>query len=320
MDTETIDRLTAQYVWAIQSEGAWYELANRYVANRQFGNFRCHTSNFIHKIRTLQQEALSEEERAFVIVTLWEQAGGKPEDCLFDPGSMRKEITALLDKDRKLKSPYESLLKRPPKQDESAAPADLYITYGDAYTYRAGHKFEKSGLRYKPFEDERIRSLFLQGFSALEIADQLQRTPIAICERMVNHGLLHRGPDGDYYRKLKAPESAPHTSNPCGEIALHLQSAAGHLDRVANNLETIMKENQTMSLTTNPNVAIETKTVIFGQDAASMSEQQLIDAIKRVEGDIAKLKEVKTSSKKIASNIKELEAQLDAIVAVLDAR
>jgi predicted RNA-binding protein with PIN domain len=81
-----------------------------------------------------------------------------------------------------------------------------------------------------------------------------------------------------------------------------------------------MKENQAMSLITNPNVAIETKTVIFGQDANSMSEQQLIDAIRRVEGDISKLKEVKTSSKKIASNIKELEAQLNAIVAVLDAR
>ena len=103
------------------------------------------------------------------------------------------------------------------------------------------------------------------------------------------------------------------------EIATHFESATCHLDRVATNLETIMKE-KPMSVTTNPNTAIETKTIIFGQDAASMSEGQLIDAIKKVEGQIAALKEVKTSSSKIAGNIKELEKQLDAIVAVLDAR
>lgn len=75
-----------------------------------------------------------------------------------------------------------------------------------------------------------------------------------------------------------------------------------------------------MTIATNPNIAIETKTVIFGQDAATLSETDLINAIKKVEGQIATLKEVKTSSKKIAANIKELEDQLQAIVEVLDAR
>lgn len=62
------------------------------------------------------------------------------------------------------------------------------------------------------------------------------------------------------------------------------------------------------------------KTVIFGQDASIMSDAQIIDAIKRVEAQIAALKEVKTTSKKIGKNIKELEKQLDVIVAVFDKR
>lgn len=74
------------------------------------------------------------------------------------------------------------------------------------------------------------------------------------------------------------------------------------------------------TINTNPNVAIEIKTLVFGQDASLLTDEQLIDAIKRIEGDIAKLKEVKTPSKKIAASIKELNDQLEAVVELLDSR
>ena len=69
-----------------------------------------------------------------------------------------------------------------------------------------------------------------------------------------------------------------------------------------------------------PQKAFETKVIIFGRDAANLTEQELINAIKQVEGEIARLKEVKTKSKKIAANIADLEGQLNSIVEVLDAR
>ena len=307
MDTSTTDRLTAQYVWAIQSDAKWHEPAMRCVAEGNFGRFRRHTGNYIREIELLQEEHLTQPEWAYVLVALWSQAGGALKECAVDEGPISPYVCDVLAQH----FGYGFPLRRK---------GDLYVTYGGAYTYRSGHKCERSGLRYKSDEDALMGAMYRNGASAFEIADRLQRTAIAICERMVNHGLLQRGPDEHYYCAVDVPAVKPETINQCSEIAPHLESAASHLDCVADSLETIMKENQAMSLITNPNVAIETKTVIFGQDANSMSEQQLIDAIRRVEGDISKLKEVKTSSKKIASNIKELEAQLNAIVAVLDAR
>lgn len=66
------------------------------------------------------------------------------------------------------------------------------------------------------------------------------------------------------------------------------------------------------------NIAFETKTYVFGTDVATMSEEQLIDSIKKVEKEIDNLKQVKTSSKKIESKIATLESMLTSIVTVLD--
>ena len=103
------------------------------------------------------------------------------------------------------------------------------------------------------------------------------------------------------------------------EIGDHIQTAQEAFSRVASTLAATTKEKE-HTMNTNPTTPIEIKTVIFGRDAAELSEQDLIEAIKRVEGSIGKLKEVKTSSKKIAANIEQLEEQLAAIVAVLDTR
>lgn len=199
LSQDRIDEITAQYVWAIQSDSGWYHKATDAAKLGDYGKFRRHTGNFINRIARQQNEKISGVEWAYVLLELWAGLGCKREDCLKDPGTLQAHYEELLCVERD---------KRPTEH---------------------------------------------------------------------------------------------------------------HLDRVATNIETITKENP-MTITVNPTAVIETKTVIFGQDAALMSEQELIDAIKRVEGKISSLKEVKTSSKKIAANIKELEKQLDAIVAVLDAR
>lgn len=90
--------------------------------------------------------------------------------------------------------------------------------------------------------------------------------------------------------------------------------------QLPSNPYPIYQEITMPTINTNPNVAIEIKTLVFGQDASLLTDEQLIDAIKRIEGDIAKLKEVKTPSKKIAASIKELNDQLEAVVELLDSR
>lgn len=62
----------------------------------------------------------------------------------------------------------------------------------------------------------------------------------------------------------------------------------------------------------------EMKYMVFGRDVATMSEEDLIQAIKHVEGEISKLKEVKTESKKIKSKIDAMTEALANIVNLLD--
>lgn len=325
MNPELIDRLTAQYVWSIQSERVWYDKASTALKHNNFGQFRRYTGTEINKIERMQDEKLEGMSWAFVVFELWRQMGGNISRCLSDPGTLTNEYAALVAEGTAAK------VDAMPPTEYVRKKGDLFGIYGEVYTYR-NHAIEKQGHTYSEAEMTFMRKSYENGSNFKSIATSMHRTALGVCEKMRLMGLIDRNSAGDYVCAVDVRKAS--VTNPCSEISLgesvpctlpheikeHIESAAGHFDRVATALETIVKEKETMTITANPTVAIETKTIIFGQDAATMSEQQLIDAIKRVEGDIAKLKEVKTKSKKIAANITELEANLAAIVAVLDAR
>lgn len=82
----------------------------------------------------------------------------------------------------------------------------------------------------------------------------------------------------------------------------------------------IQQEEAPVNQTTQAVPAFETKHYVFGQDVGNMTEGQLVDAIKRIENEIADLKTVKTKSTKIAAKIAELNAMLAKVVEVLDAK
>lgn len=65
-------------------------------------------------------------------------------------------------------------------------------------------------------------------------------------------------------------------------------------------------------------VAFETRHLVYGRNVDSLTESELISAIKQVEGEIADLKAVKTKSSRITAKVKELEEMLTKIVEVLD--
>lgn len=67
-------------------------------------------------------------------------------------------------------------------------------------------------------------------------------------------------------------------------------------------------------------VEIKTITYINNVDVTKLTEEQLIDAIKTIEGEITALKAVKTKSTKITAKIAEAENTLAKVVEVLDAR
>lgn len=78
------------------------------------------------------------------------------------------------------------------------------------------------------------------------------------------------------------------------------------------------EKEETMS--TKPVVPFETVHYVYGTDVATMTDDQLVEAIKQVEAEIAKLDVVKTQSKKIDAKKAELKDMLAKIVETLDGR
>ena len=310
MSPELVDRLTAQYVWAIQSDGVWYQKTRPTVDSGDFGKFRRTTGNYIHSIEIAQQEKLDSKSWAFVVLELWEQAGGDGKKALDSPGTLGFEFMELLD-GKAGAAPSEEPKGAPLKPAFVRRKGEVFASCSDACSF-SPKLHDRRGYAWSHSEIEHLRKEYQRGSSMEEIATSLRRTGLGICERMRVLGLIRKSAAGHYLCSIDVPAPAPKNadSNPCGEIAFTQEYEA-----------TFTQEKpMTTMIQTNPNVAIETRTIVFGRDAATLSDNELIDAIKRIEGDIAKLGEVKTESKKIKSNIKELKDQLSKIVEILDAR
>jgi len=68
----------------------------------------------------------------------------------------------------------------------------------------------------------------------------------------------------------------------------------------------------------NPNQVITTKTLVFGVDAAELSEYQLFDQVARVDAEIARLEDCKTKPNKLVQRIAKMKEQLDTLVKYID--
>ena len=70
----------------------------------------------------------------------------------------------------------------------------------------------------------------------------------------------------------------------------------------------------------NKNEPLTEMNLIFGQDATTLSDDELIEAIRKVENQITSLESIKTKSSKIAARVEALKEQLEKIVTILDGR
>lgn len=112
-----------------------------------------------------------------------------------------------------------------------------------------------------------------------------------------------------------------------GELRNHMTKLIDERIDERNNVtpatetpQPIQQEEAPVNQTTQAVPAFETKHYVFGQDVSNMTEGQLVDAIKRIENEIADLKTVKTKSTKITAKIAELNVMLAKVVEVLDAK
>lgn len=66
--------------------------------------------------------------------------------------------------------------------------------------------------------------------------------------------------------------------------------------------------------------AFETKAFIFGMDTSAASEEELIDAIRKIEQEISSLESIKTQSARIDAKVSDLKKSLNQIANVLDSK
>lgn len=75
-----------------------------------------------------------------------------------------------------------------------------------------------------------------------------------------------------------------------------------------------------MAQTANGAPAIETKIFIFGVDASTMSDDQIVDRIFDIEGQIETLESMKNKPKKLTAKIEAMKADIKALVEYVDSR
>ena len=75
-----------------------------------------------------------------------------------------------------------------------------------------------------------------------------------------------------------------------------------------------------MAQTANGAPAIETKIFIFGVDASTMSDDQIVGRIFDIEGEIETLESVKNKPKKLVTKIEAMKADIKALVEYVDGR
>ena len=73
-------------------------------------------------------------------------------------------------------------------------------------------------------------------------------------------------------------------------------------------------------ITMEKNTPIQTKTFIFGADAANMSDAQIFTQIGKIEREIATLDQIQHKPKKLSARIEELRADVVKLADYVDAR
>lgn len=104
------------------------------------------------------------------------------------------------------------------------------------------------------------------------------------------------------------------------QFKINLTPITKEEEEMSNITGTQVNNNVVLGRSQNNEPAFKTVSYVYGTPVESLSEAQMIGAIKEVEKEIENLKTVKTKSSKIAAKIKELEAMLASIVTALDGK
>lgn len=98
------------------------------------------------------------------------------------------------------------------------------------------------------------------------------------------------------------------------EIIEHTENALSHFCALKNSLS----ESKETEMTTNTK-PFETINYVYGNDVSKMSEEDLLNAIRKAEKDLAEYDNIKTLSKKVEQRKAEIQEAISKMVEILDA-
>lgn len=254
MTPERKHHLTVTYIEPLKASEPFMESAKRHVTYANAREFCGLCREAVRDRAATRKEGLpTDKERAFIVLSLWNAAGGTTAELIDNLTS----ANILL--------PYLKKLAAEEKEAWADTPTELQEGKPEGAThYRQGSGYAK-WYRQHPTTNE---------------------WEVWVVDAWSRSSDIMRG-------KLDPATLIPTQPNPT------------------------QQEPQTMDQTT---PAFETKHYVYGVDVANMSSGQLIEAIKKLEAEIADLKGVKAESEHIKKRIAELEGMLVKIVEVLDAK
>lgn len=166
-------------------------------------------------------------------------------------------------------------------------PVRLWSTSWEDRQTRARH-----GANWTTNEMKRLDDLFRAGMSLKSLCETLERPKNGVIPKLIQLNLIESGGDGYYYCKA--------------------------IPGIPTSTET--KEPETMSNSTQPIAVIEAKTMIYGQDATTLTDNQIFEFIGKLENSIKRWDGIENKPKKLGAMITQMNLDVAALVAYVDGR
>lgn len=153
----------------------------------------------------------------------------------------------------------------------------------------------RHGMLWETAEEDRLEKMFRSGDSLSKMCITLERGAVGVIARLNSRSLVRFDASTlKYYVNVVGGRATQATNTP--------------------EPETLIKET-TMSAPT-----IETKTFIAGTDATHLSDADIFKKIAQLENEIKTMNAINSKPKKLLKVIEDTQADIDKLVAFVDAR
>lgn len=155
-------------------------------------------------------------------------------------------------------------------------------------------EWERFGMIWTTEERQTLYDHFVQGCTLQQMCCSMGRPPAGVLTKLTDMQLIVYHSYSDSYELSTRAEA---------------RYGAAKQPKQSTSKEPIMAA-----------ANIETKTLIAGRDAKSMSDEEIFAFIGELEGQIAKLKLIRAQPKKLIKTIEQLDADIAKLVAYVDER